>query len=79
MRYVSLWNEVLGVEKTVFESVDYDQEQDLLVARVRPTKRARGRCGRATGPVQAMTAVMVGGSGGRYHPTPANHRWQQLQ
>ena len=45
MRDVSLWNEVLGVEKTVFESVEYDQEQDLLVARVRPTKRARGRCG----------------------------------
>ena len=45
MRDVSLWNEVLGVEKTVFESVVYDQEQDLLVARVRPTKRAWGRCG----------------------------------
>ena len=45
MRDVSLWNEVLGVEKTVFESVEYDQEQDLLVARVRPTKRARSRCG----------------------------------
>ena len=45
MRDVSLWNGVLGVEKTVFESVEYDQEQDLLVARVRPTKRARGRCG----------------------------------
>jgi len=45
VRNVSLWNEVLGVEKTVFESVEYDQEQDLLVARVRPTKRARGRCG----------------------------------
>jgi transposase len=45
VRDVSLWNEVLGVEKTVFESVEYDQEHDLLVARVRPTKRARGRCG----------------------------------
>jgi transposase len=45
VRDVSLWNEVLGVEKTVFEAVEYDQEQDLVVARVRPTKRARGRCG----------------------------------
>jgi transposase len=45
VRNISLWNEVLGVENTVFEAVEYDQEQDLLVARVRPTKRARGRCG----------------------------------
>src|SRR5450631_3402992 len=31
--------------KTVFESVEYDQEQDLLVTRVRPTRWARSRCG----------------------------------
>jgi hypothetical protein len=34
VRDVSLWKEVLGIEKTVFESVEYDQEQDLLVAQV---------------------------------------------
>jgi hypothetical protein len=34
VRDVSLWKEVLGIEKTVIESVEYDQEQDLLVARV---------------------------------------------
>ena len=45
MRDVSLWNGVLGVEKTVIEALEYDPEQDLLVARVRPTKRARSRCG----------------------------------
>ena len=45
MRDVSLWNGVLGVEKTVFESWEYDQDEDVLVARVRPTRRARGRCG----------------------------------
>jgi transposase len=45
VRGVSLWNGVLGVEKTVIESLEYDQAEDLLVARVRPTKRARGRCG----------------------------------
>jgi hypothetical protein len=38
VRDVSLWNGVLGVEKTVFEALEYDQEQDLVVARVRPTK-----------------------------------------
>ncbi len=41
MHDVSLWSEVLGVERAVFESVQYDQVQDLVVARVRPTKRAQ--------------------------------------
>jgi transposase len=50
VRDVSLWNEVLGVEKTVFESVNCDREHDLLVARVRPTRRARSRCGLCHGP-----------------------------
>ena len=31
MRGVSAWNEVVGVEKTMFELVEYDQEQDLVV------------------------------------------------
>ena len=61
MRDVSLWNEVLDVEKTVFESVEYDQE-DLLVARVRPTKRARGRCGRCLRPCPGYD----GGDGRRH-------------
>lgn len=45
MRDVSLWRGVLGVEKTVIERVEFDQDAELLVAHVRPTKRARGRCG----------------------------------
>ena len=46
MRDVSLWNALLGVEnKTVLESVEFDQDEELVVARVRPTSRARGRCG----------------------------------
>ena len=66
MRDVSLWNEVLGVEKAVFESVDCDQEQDLLVARVRPTRRARGRCGLCHRPCPGYD-----GGGGR-------RRWRAL-
>jgi hypothetical protein len=31
MRDVSAWNEVVGVEKTMFELVEYDQERDLVV------------------------------------------------
>ena len=45
MRDVSLWRCLLGVEKTVIERVEFDEDAELLVAHVRPTKRQRGRCG----------------------------------
>ena len=66
MRGVSLWGAVSGVEKTVFESVEYDQDQDLVAARVRSTKRGDVVVVCACGRVLAMTVVMVGGSGGRW-------------
>lgn len=45
MRSASLWRRLLGVEKTVVEDVVFDEEDEVLVASVRPTARARGRCG----------------------------------
>lgn len=45
MRDVSLWRGLLGVENTVIERVEFDEDQGVLVAHVRPTKRASGRCG----------------------------------
>jgi len=45
VRDVSLWLGVLGVEKTVIERLVFDEDADLLVAHVRPTSRARSRCG----------------------------------
>jgi len=45
VRDVSLWRGVLGVEKTVIERLVFDEDADLLVAHVRPTSRAPGRCG----------------------------------
>jgi transposase len=41
-----VWQEVLGLERTVVESVDFDEEIGAVVASVRPRKGARGRCGR---------------------------------
>ena len=43
---VSLWRGLLGVEKTVIERVEFDEDTQVLVAHVRPTSRQRGRCGR---------------------------------
>ena len=45
MRDVSLWAALLGVKKTVIERIEFDEDADMLVAHVRPTSRARRRCG----------------------------------
>jgi len=41
----SLWGALLGVEKTVIEGLEYDEDAELVIAHVRPRSRARGRCG----------------------------------
>jgi transposase len=46
VRDARLWRALLGVEKAVVEGVEFDEDEGLLVARVRPTASARGRCGR---------------------------------
>ncbi len=46
MRGVRLWRELLGVERTVIEDVEFDQGTGCVIARVRPRRGARGRCGR---------------------------------
>jgi len=45
VRDVSLWRALLGVEKMVIELVEFDEDAEQLVAHVRPTSRARSRCG----------------------------------
>lgn len=45
MRRARVWRELLGIEKAVVERVEYDEDTDVLVAQVRPTRSARGRCG----------------------------------
>lgn len=46
MREISLWRAVLGVEKTVIEDVEFDEDAEAVVVSVRPTARQRSRCGR---------------------------------
>ncbi len=46
MPNATLWRALLGVEKTVIESVEYDEDGQVLLAAVRPTRRAGSRCGR---------------------------------
>ena len=48
MQNATLWRALLGVEKTVVEEVEFDEDEQLLVAHVRPRARARSRarCGR---------------------------------
>ncbi len=45
MRNASLWRTLLGVESTVVEDVEFDEQAQVLVAHVRPRRASRGRCG----------------------------------
>ena len=66
MRDVSLWRCLLGVEKTVIERVEFDEDAELLVLHVRPTARQRGRCG------------LCGRPSPGYDPGPGRRRWRAL-
>lgn len=46
MQNATLWRALLGVEKTVVEEIEFDEDEEVLVAHVRPTRRASSRCGR---------------------------------
>ncbi len=45
MRDASLWRALLGVQKAVIERLEFDEDAEVVVAHLRPTARARGRCG----------------------------------
>lgn len=66
MRDVSLWRVLLGVEKTVIERVEFDEDAELVVAHVRPTSRARARCG------------VCGRRGPGYDRGEGRRRWRSL-
>jgi transposase len=66
VRSASVWRVLLGVEKTVVEGLELDQDQGVLVARVRPTAGARSRCGKC----QRRCPGYDGGAGRR--------RWRTL-
>ena len=66
MRDVSLWRALLGVEKTVIERVEFDEDAELLVAHVRPTGRARSRCG------------VCGRRRPGYDPGEGRRRWRSM-
>ncbi len=66
MRDVSLWRGLLGVEKTVIERVEFDEDAGLLIAHVRPTTRQRSRCG------------VCGRRGPGYDAGAGRRRWRAL-
>ena len=66
MRDVSLWRALLGVEKTVIERVEFDEDAELLVAHVRPTAHARSRCG------------VCGRRRPGYDPGEGRRRWRSM-
>jgi len=61
-----VWAQLLGVEKTVIESVVYDEETDAVVASVRPRRGEGLRCG------------MCRRRCGRYDAGEGRRRWRTL-
>jgi transposase len=46
VRGASVWARLLGVDKAMVDEVEFDPDKGILLARVRPKSRERGRCGR---------------------------------
>ena len=46
MRNSRVWAGLLGIEHAVIEGLEFDEDEQLLVAHVRPSRSRRGRCGR---------------------------------
>ncbi|MBI2170377.1 MAG: ISL3 family transposase [Actinobacteria bacterium] len=46
MRKKTVWAKLLGVERTVIERVELDEAEGVVVARVRPRRAERSRCGK---------------------------------
>ncbi|GGM35237.1 ISL3 family transposase [Microbacterium saperdae] len=66
MRNATLWCALLGVEKTVVEEVEFDQDEGVLIAHVRPVRSASSRCGRCLRRCP------------RYDPGEGRRRWRAL-
>lgn len=50
MHDATLWRALIGVDNTIIEGIDFDDESASLTVRVRPVARRRGRCGRCERP-----------------------------
>lgn len=50
MQNATLWRCLLGLERSVVEDVEFDEDEQALIAEVRPRKGARRRCGRCRRP-----------------------------
>jgi transposase len=46
VRNARVWAGLLGIEHAVIERLEFDEDEELLVAHVRPSRTRRGRCGR---------------------------------
>jgi len=45
VRFATVWQRLLGVERTVVDQVVFDDDEGAVVASVRPRKGATRRCG----------------------------------
>lgn len=66
MRNASLWRALLGVENTVIEDLEFDEDEGTVVVHVRPQRPGKGRCG------------VCGRRGSWYDRGEGRRRWRAL-
>ena len=64
MRFATIWQRLLGVERTVVEQVVFDEDEGAIVASVRPARAPPAAAGCVNVAAPGMTGARVGGGGG---------------
>ena len=64
MRNARVWRALLDVEKTIAEELEYDDDEDVLVAGCDHRPVCGAGAASASGAARAMTAGRAGGGGG---------------
>lgn len=78
MQNASLWRTVLGVENTVVEDIEFNDDTQAIVAHVRPARATRVVVERAVRGPLGTTVGRVDGSGAAWIWEPFESSWKQM-
>ena len=76
MRFAKLWEKLLGVEATVVEGVVFDEDEEVIVASVRPRVRPDD-AGSASAAAPATARGTAADGGARWTWGPSRRTWRR--
>ena len=76
MQNASLWRGLLGVEKTVVEDIEFDEDERSWSRMSGRGEHAAGRCGRCGRRCRATTVARADGGGGRWIWARSGSGWR---